>query len=129
MPDALDALVVNEADVARDEIAAALRPFLRFTRDGGLLLEPGFEALSTENQVLCLLLGLRALEMLGLRRTAQASPTELVELSGMAAGTVRPKLSALRKSRRIIRVGSSYELPVHLARRAIQTLNRGPNER
>lgn len=121
----LEDLVVDEREVASTELASALGPYVRFTASGGLLLEPGFKELHAEHQVLCVLLALQALRMLGYRDTDQASPAQIVELSGMAPGTVRPKLSGLLKARHVTKsAGGSYSLPLHEARRAISLLER-----
>jgi hypothetical protein len=122
MTDPLDALIVTDADLARDELASVLTPFVRLTRDGGLVLESDFESLSAERKVLCVLLCVQAMRMLGIRDNAEVTPAEITAISGIPSGTVRPKLSGLLKGRRVIKRGARYELPVHAARRAITDL-------
>ena len=121
----LEDLLVDEAAVARDEIAEALRPYVRLTRAGELLPEPAFDQLPAEHRVLCVLLALQASHMLGLRPDGAAAPAEVVQASGMPAGTVRPKLSALLKSRYVVRTDHKYSLPVHATRRAVRVLRKG----
>ena len=123
MANDLKRLVVEEADLAEADLADALEPYLRFTSDGQLLLEDGFEALSAKDRVLCLLLGLRAMEMLGLRPQATAKPAEIVRVSGMPPGTVRPKLSQLTRERYATKGADGYSLPLHSARRAVRILS------
>ena len=125
MHEKLEDLVVDETEVARDEIAAALAGYLRITRTGDLLPEPAFDELPAEHRVLCVLLALQAAHMLGLRSDGAATPTDVVAASGMPAGTVRPKLSALLKARYVVRVDHKYSLPVHATRRAAQVLREG----
>jgi hypothetical protein len=120
--DSLHGLIVDESTVARDELAAALSPYVRFTGDGRLLLEPAFDELSADRKVVCVLLAFQALAILELRDDASATPAEIVELSGMPAGTVRPKLSALLKQRRVAKTADGYTLPLHAARRAADLL-------
>jgi hypothetical protein len=122
MSDELENLVVDESEVARKDLADALRPYLRFTREGGLQLRPEFDDLRAQDKVLCVVLGLKGLEALGYRDTASASPAEIVEYSGMAPGTVRPKLSELTKARQIHTKGGEYSLPSHSVPRAIARL-------
>jgi hypothetical protein len=122
MPKALKDLIVNERAVAETELATALDPYVRFTGDGELIIQEGFQSLTSERQVLCLLLAVQAMKILELRDTDQITPSEMVELSGMAPGTVRPKLSALAKKRRATRQRGSYSLPMHSARRVIEEL-------
>jgi hypothetical protein len=118
----LDSLIIDDNDLARDELAVGLQPFVRLTRAGRLILEPDFNRLPSERQVLCVLLALQAAHMLGLRETAAAVPAEVIELSGMPPGTVRPKLSALLKARHVVKDGSAYCVPVHSIRRAAALL-------
>lgn len=118
----LETLIVDESAVARDQLASALAPYLRFTRAGELLLEPRFDDLAAELRVLCVLLALQALRLLDLRETDQATPAEIVSISGMPPGTVRPKLAGLLKKRLVAKDGARYSLPVHAARRAIELL-------
>lgn len=122
MADALDALLLDENDLARQDVAAGLQARVRLTRSGGVVLEPGFDELPAEHRVVCLLLALLALRMLGIRDTEAATPAEIVALSGMSPGTVRPKLSALLKARRVTKEGSRYSLAMHSARWAIEVV-------
>lgn len=122
MDDELRALVLDEETVARDELARALQPYVRFTSGGKLLLEPAFDELPAERRVLCLLLALQAMRILEMRDSDDATPAELTDLSGMAAGTVRPKLAALLKGRRVVKIDGRYSLPLHSARRAMELL-------
>lgn len=119
---ALKELVVNEADIAEEDLADALRPYLRFTSTGGLLPEAAFFELTTEQRVLCVLLAVQALRMLGMRDDDEVGPTDIVELSGMAAGSVRPKLSALRKARLATAKAGKYRIPVPAIRLAMARL-------
>jgi hypothetical protein len=122
MRDALATLLVDEEDLAEDEITRALRPYVRLTRSGELVPEPRFDQISTEHRVLCVLLAVQALHMLGIRRTATVTPAQVVSLSAMPDGTVRPKLSALRKARVLTKRGSEYELPLSRVRHAVRVL-------
>jgi len=122
MGDSLDDLVVDHSAIARGDLARALQPFVRFTGEGQLWLEAGFDDLPADQRVLCVLLAVQGLHILGYRDTDQVTPAEVVELSGMASGTVRPKLSALLKQRRIAKNGARYSLPIHSARRAVDLL-------
>jgi uncharacterized membrane protein (UPF0136 family) len=120
--DPLAALLVDENDVAREELASGLAPFVQITKQGGLLpLEP-FEGLNSANKVLTLLLAIKAMRMLELRDNERVGPAELTEMSGMAAGTVRPKLSALASNRLIAKDGPEYWITTLGARKALQVL-------
>lgn len=122
MADKLSALVVDSETLARDEFARALTPYVRFTSSGGLLPGPAFDRLSSEHRVLCVLLALQAMRLLGLRNSDEVTPAEIVEISGMPPGTVRPKLAALMKARWVGKRSGRYSLPVHSAQRAIDLL-------
>jgi hypothetical protein len=120
--DPLAALLVNEDSIARKELAAGLAPYIQLTEQGGLWPLPPFENLASASKVLCLLLAVKAMAMLGLRENERAAPAELVEMSGMAAGTVRPKLSKLAEKRLVVKSNGEYWISTHGARKALETL-------
>jgi hypothetical protein len=122
MTDPLQALVVDEQELAREELAQALAPFVQLTKEGSLWFQASFDSLSALDKVRCVLLAVKALHLLGLRETEQVTPSELCDLSGMAAGTVRPKLSALLRDRDAAKSGGKYVLPPHAIRRAVAIL-------
>jgi hypothetical protein len=84
-------LVIDTADVAREELARVLEPYVRLTREGELVLQPAFEDLAARERLIAALLAVRAGELLGLRSAPGASPHEIERLTGMAEGTVRPR--------------------------------------
>jgi hypothetical protein len=120
--DPLTTLLVSEDSVARDEVADALQPILRFTGSGELLPERSFESLPAESKLLAVLLALKAQELLGVRPDPSATPQEIATLSGMPPGTVRPKLAGLLRARRVTRDHARYALPVHSIRSACELL-------
>jgi DNA-binding transcriptional ArsR family regulator len=121
--DPLEDLLADENAFARETLASALSPLLKLSRSGDLFLEPAFSRLKARQQVLTILLGLKAAEMLGIRESAATTPGEVVELSGMAPGTVRPKLSELLRQRLIVRrKDGGYEVPVSAANQALDSL-------
>ena len=121
--DPLEYLLADEDAFARETLASALAPLLKLSRSGDLFLEPAFSKLKARQQVLAVLLGLKAAEMLGIRESAATTPGEIVELSGMAPGTVRPKLSELLRERLIVRrKEGGYEVPVSAANQAVERL-------
>lgn len=110
--DPLQTLLVEADDIAREDVAEALSPLLRFTRDGALIPDQSFARLPAELRVVAVLLALRAQQMLGVREQAGATPGEVASLSGMPPGTVRPKLAQLLKAHRVARAGGLYSLPI-----------------
>jgi hypothetical protein len=123
--DPLTALIVDEADVAREDLASALGPLLRLTAKGSVVLEEGFDRLKAEQKVCAVLLGVRAAHLLELRAASDASPKEIAELSGMAGGTVRPKLMELVR-RRVVRASKGrYEVPIPRLRAAVAFIKEG----
>jgi hypothetical protein len=77
-----------------------LEPYVRFAGRGELVLQPEFDRLSAEHKLVCVLLSVKAQQLLGMRDTDDVAPQEIVTLTGMAAGTVRPGLAALIRARR-----------------------------
>jgi hypothetical protein len=126
--DPLAALVVDETLLAREELAAVLGPFVRFTASGGLLLEKAFDHLTTLQRVGCVLLAMRAAELLGLRDRPGARPREIVAVSGMPPGTVRPKLGALVRERIAVKEADEYMIPGHGIRRAVDLIKGATGE-
>lgn len=120
--DPLTALLVDEDSIARDELASGLAPYVQLTEQGGLWPLPPFESLASANKVLCLLLAIKAMAMLGLRESERAAPGELVEMSGIPAGTVRPKLSKLAEKRLVVKGDREYWISSHGARKALEAL-------
>lgn len=121
--DPLTALIVDEQELARDELGTALSPFVRFTGGGALLLQAAFDELDAARKVLCVLLALQAVHILGLRNRAGASPQDIVSESGMAPGTVRPTLTSLKKRRLVEKQASGdYVVALHAAQRAVRAL-------
>jgi hypothetical protein len=120
--DPLSALVIDTAEVAREELAEVLEPYLRLTREGELLLQPAFESLSARERLVAALLGFRAGELLGLRDGPGVSPQEIERLTGMAGGTVRPTLTQLLRQRLVAREDGQYLIPAHSIRRAAEVL-------
>jgi hypothetical protein len=114
----LSRLVVDELAIAEDEIAAALERYVRLTGDGQVVFEEAFTRLKARDQVLCVLLAVRAAQLLGLRTESALTPQEIVAVTGMAGGTVRPKLSALVRERLVAKGNAGYEIPVHALARA-----------
>lgn len=123
--DPLSTLFADEEDLAREEIAEVLRPLLRFTKDGALILEDGFQRLTTLQQVTAVLLSFKALYLLGVRDAPGATPQEIIDTSGMAPGSVRPKLSELSGRRLVAKQGREYSIPTHAARKAVSILRGG----
>jgi hypothetical protein len=120
--DPLSALLVDENSIAREELAAGLAPFIQLTEQGRLWPLPPFEGLDSATKVLCALLAVKAMAMLGLRESDYVAPAELVEMTGMAPGTVRPKLSKLAQKRLIAKDDHQYGISTHGARKALETL-------
>jgi hypothetical protein len=126
--DPLKELMLDTDDVAREEIAGALAPYVQFDPEGGLWIHDQFDQLKSEDKVICLLLAMRAQQLLGLREKSGTTPQELIEIGQMAAGTVRPKLSKLLKDRQIAKTDSEYHLPPPAIRRAVARLRKAASD-
>ena len=115
-------LVIDAADVAREELAQVLEPYVRLTREGELVLQPDFEHLAARERLIAALLAFRAGQLLELRSAPGASPQDIERLTGMAGGTVRPTLSQLLRQRIVAREQGQYLIPAHSVRRAAGVL-------
>lgn len=123
--DPLAALLVDEDSIAREELAAGLAPYVQLAEQGGLWPLPPFEDLDSATKVLCALLAVKAMSMLGLRESDRVAPVELIEMTGMPPGTVRPKLSKLAEKRLIAKDDHQYWISTRGARKALQVLKGG----
>lgn len=120
--DPLEGLLVDGTALARDDLAAALRPFVQFDRAGSVWLLDEFEGLPARLKVSCLLLAVKAQYMLEIRQSDAATAQELAELGAMSSGTVRPMLSKLSKAREVAKVEGGYVVPDGAARRVVRQL-------
>jgi hypothetical protein len=120
--DPLETLLVDEETIAREELAELLAPYVGITKAGGLVLTDNVTSLKAADRLIAVLLGAWAANLLGLRPRAGATPGELVALSGLPAGTVRPKLSELTKRCLVAKQGSEYVVPLASVRLAAAVL-------
>lgn len=109
--DALTSLLVTDEEVLRAELAECLTAFVRLTDTGRLVLAAAFESLDAIRKVACVLLAYRAAYLLDLRASPAATPKEIVLATGMAGGTVRPKLATLAKRRLATANAGAYQVP------------------
>lgn len=123
--DPLQSLILDDQDLARDELAVALLPYVRFTKQGQIVLEKAFDDLSTRRKVCCILLAYRVLHMLGLRDSAGVRSSDMETETGMPGGTVRPKLSELKKERIADQDDKNWTIPTHALRRAVEVVGGG----
>jgi hypothetical protein len=116
-------LIVREDELVEQQLVSVLQLYVQFTDRGDLLLQPDFDVLTTEAQVACVLLAIKALGMVGLRSLDAATPAEIVALSGLPGGTVRPKLRDLLKRRCVARNSDGrYFMPTNAIHRTIEVL-------
>lgn len=116
--DPLQTLVLDDREFARDELASVLRPYVRFTPNGQLILEERFGDLNSLEKLCCVLLAYRAMHMVGLRDGAGVLAVEVEAETGLPGGTIRPKLSQLRKVRIAAQNGKHWLIPTYSVRRA-----------
>ncbi len=122
-PDPLERLLVDAQQIARDDLADVLAPYIGLTKSGEVVLTEDAAALSAANRVIAVLLSLWAAHLLELRPTPGATPSDLVTLSGLPAGTVRPKLSELSRQRLVAKDGHQYVIPMATVRLAAAQLS------
>lgn len=123
--DPLAELIVDEQEIAREELAQVLRPYVRFSRTGWPLFEKAFHQLTSLKRVCCVLLALRAMSLLDLRDRTGASNTDIAEITGMPQGTVNPKLSELKDQRLAVKEDGEWTIPTYALRRAMEMIEEG----
>jgi hypothetical protein len=110
-PDPLDELLVDAAALDRARIAAALKGRVAVDRSTGLVVpQAGFDQLNASQKTLCFLLGKKVASLLGVATDETATPSEVVERTGLPAGTVRPTLTGLFDRHRLAKKGRTYFL-------------------
>src|SRR5687768_7736291 len=120
--DPLADLVVDEQQLAREEIAGALSPYVRFGRGGDILLQPAFDDLPATSRVVCTLLALRAACLLELRKSDGVTPQQLTDSAGIPGGTARPVLRRLLRDHTVVQEGKFYRLAPHSMQRVARLL-------
>lgn len=123
--DPLAVLVVDENEIAQDALAEALAPYVGITKSGGLVLTERVTELTAASRMLVVLLATWAANLLGYRARPGAPPAELVDLSGLPAGTVRPKLSELSKRGLVVKRGAEYAIALSSVRLALAAVAAG----
>ncbi|MGH8546896.1 MAG: hypothetical protein ACREX3_25440 [Gammaproteobacteria bacterium] len=118
----MKALIVKEADLAEQELADALMPYLRFSDSGDLFTTEEFDLLTTRDRVLCVLLAARALNALDRRDQPGMRNAEVQDLTGMPAGTVNPKLAGLKKDRIATKDGGYWVVAPYALRKVANEL-------
>jgi hypothetical protein len=123
--DPLARLLMDDADeVDRAAIAATLQDLVAVdSKSGRLALKPAFDNLPARARVLVYLLGARVAVLLGKRGDEHVLPKEIIEITGMPAGTVRPKLAELLEARLVSHSDDgAYTVAPHQVGRAIAAL-------
>jgi DNA-binding MarR family transcriptional regulator len=111
MPNALEALLVDEASLHDELLASLLQRFVNLTSAGGLVFRTESDRLSVRQKVLIGVLGGMALHRLGKRNSSSALPKEIEGLTGLQGGTLRPALRALEKAKLLRSQDGRYEVP------------------
>lgn len=85
--DAYDELFVEDSE-PRETILNAVKPYLRFTKDGEILQQDTYDDLSGRQQVLVLILATKVLEAKGLQHQEGMRVNDIVDITGMSKSTV-----------------------------------------
>jgi hypothetical protein len=88
-------LVLDEARLVEELLTTTLRPLVRISRSGELVLEPAFRSLSLAQKVLAVIAAAKAMKLLEIRDSEEIGPTEIASLGGIPVGSVKPVVRAL----------------------------------
>lgn len=112
--DPLDRLIVDENEINRELLASILDGIVTIGKQTGQIIrQSAFDDLVSKQQVAVLLLAHRVRYERDLVDSEWASPAEIAELSGMARGTVRPKIRELTDDGIAEDNDSKYRIPPH----------------
>jgi len=104
-------LIKKDEEIKGELLAEALFPYMNFTESGELLPSESFKKLSSKAKVLVVLLSGVALLQLGIRQTDRMAPKDVVEMSAIPAGTVRPALKELLEEKVVAIRNGEYQIP------------------
>lgn len=93
----LEELIVKEEAVSEEILYEILKDYIRFTKNGEIILQGPSSDLSIKDRVLLILLAAKALKILGIRNEEVLRPKEIAGMLGIQDGTVRGLLLALKK--------------------------------
>lgn len=124
--DPLDKLIVDENEINRELLATILNGVVTIGKQSGQIIrQPAFDDLVSKQQVAVLLLAHRVRYERDLVDSEWAAPAELAEQSGMASGTVRPKIRELTEDGIAEENDSTYRIPPHRFQQVQRLLGNG----
>ena len=98
-PDPLASLLIDAAEVDRAAIANTLRDLVAIdSTTGSVVFRPGAR-LNSRQKILAYLLGRKVSHLLGKIEIEAVHPKTIISDTGLASGTVHPKLKELREDR------------------------------
>lgn len=99
--DPLESLLIDAAEVDRAAIANALRDLVAIdSKSGNIVFRPSAR-LQSKQKILAYLLGRKVSKLLGKIEVEAVSPKTIIADTGLASGTVHPKLKELREERAV----------------------------
>lgn len=122
--DPLSQLLLDAGEVDRGVLAAALSERIGIdSKSGRIVMLPGYSSLNARQKVLVILLAAKAASLLGVRDSEFMATQEVISISGLPQGTVRPKLKELREAGLVSQgTDRAYYVPSALLRRAVDQL-------
>ena len=125
MSDALENLIVDEAEIDRVFLHEVLAPYARLAKDTGRIIPTAaFSDLSAAGKVIVHILSRKAGCALGiLQGPESATPKEISGATGVKNGTTKPTVVALAKKGLLVSENGRYSVPNHalpLVREAIK---------
>lgn len=114
--DPLHKLIVDDKELDREKLASLILGNLGISKDGVVVILPGFVDLTTKSKILCYLLAKKASKVMTLSDSESAATKEIAQKTGLPEGTVSRELFEL-KDMRLIANEQGYFIPdyaVHL---------------
>lgn len=107
----LSNLIVKD-DLNEEVLSSILDRFIRIKADSSKIITlPDFSKLKTKDAMLMLLLGFKAIKLLGLRENENAGPKELHIISGINLSTIKSALRDLESENLISSEKGKYSVP------------------
>ncbi len=107
----LSSLIVKD-DLNEEALSSILERFIRIKADSSkIIILPDFSKLKTRDAMIVLLLGFKALKLLGLRENEDVGPKEIYVLSGINLSTVKNTLRDLESGSLVSSEKGKYSVP------------------
>lgn len=114
--DPLKQLIVDTDELDKEKLTSLILGNLGVSKNGEVIILPGFSSLTTKSKILSFLLAKKAAKVMSLSKDESATIKEVSQRTGIPEGTVGRELSELRQQR-FISSEQGYFIPDYVVHR------------